>query len=325
NDILDFSLMEAGKLTLHSTPFSLVEFYAEISQITEVLAQQKKIYFTVKPLPEGLPEKVLADEARLKQALLNVIGNAVKFTAKGFIKISVHWIETRSDTVSLEFVVQDTGVGILDSDLPRLFKPYMQADQKRTRRFGGTGLGLAITASIVEAFGGKIAVQSTKGVGSWFSLQIPLKIAPKEKKPQFPSAVQNESTQKIADSYPLHILVVEDEPVNQIVITESLRLLGYEARVVSSGFEAINLVEKEDFDLILMDIQMPALSGIEATERILQLPERAHCKIIAVTADTSNENRNQCAAAGMVDFLMKPYTLPALREVILKWAKKNHL
>lgn len=323
NDILDFSVIDAGKLVLHSAPFSPQEFLDDITQVAHALVKDKRLELVVHPLPANFPQKVNADEARLKQALLNLLGNAIKFTQRGKVVLTCKLVEIKHNAALVEFSVEDTGIGINENDLGKLFKPYMQADQRTARRFGGTGLGLAITASIVEAFGGKISVESNIGVGSRFAFQIPLPVEQKKWYTISPKTPAAQSTDKIAGEYPMRILVVEDELVNQIVITESLRLLGYDARVVSSGFEAVASATQEKFDLVLMDIQMPQLSGIETASRILALPGCENYRIIAVTADASNENRQNCSSSGMVDFLMKPYTLAALREMLLRWAPKN--
>lgn len=323
NDILDFSVIDAGKFSLTKTAFPLPECLDEVMALGKTLLKDKNVKLTMSPLPSDFPLKIYSDQARIRQALLNLVSNAVKFTESGYIHLNCTVLEKTPKQITVEFSVEDTGIGISEEDQQNLFKPYTQADQTISRRYGGTGLGLVISSRIIEALGGNIFVSSLPGKGSCFFFTLEFEI---------PDAVETSATtllnppvkidSEFASRYPLKLLVAEDDVVNQVVITESLRVLGYRATMAENGKEALEWVAREHFDLILMDVQMPEVSGIAATERIRKMPDGKKLIIIALTADSSVENQRKCFDAGMDDFLMKPFNLAALQNALMKWSQK---
>lgn len=323
NDILDFSVIDAGKLSLNKSAFSLSNCLEEIVALGRTLVKDKNVKLTLAPLPPDFPAQVISDQARLRQALLNLVSNAVKFTEHGYIHLSCNVLEAGEEFYRVEFSVEDTGIGISEEEQQHLFKPYTQADQTISRRYGGTGLGLVISSRIIEALGGVIYLSSLPDKGSCFFFSVPLQIPPRaESAPQPGVGTPQSIGTDFAVRYPLRILVAEDDVVNQVVITESLRVLGYRITMADNGKEAIEIVERSVFDLVLMDVQMPEVSGIEATQRIRKMPGRRDLTIIALTADSSEENKRQCFEAGMDDFLMKPFHMAALQNMLAKWYKK---
>lgn len=321
NDILDFSLIDAGKLSLNKTEFSLAECAEEIMALGRTLIKDKPVELTLAPMPADLPKKIIGDQARIKQTVINLVSNAVKFTERGYVHLSCSLLERKDNIYQVEFSVEDTGIGISEKDQENLFKPYTQADQSIARRYGGTGLGLVISSRIVEAMGGTMHLNSMPGKGSCFFFSIPLEAPVGDTPTPAPIAVSADLGSDFAVRYPLQILAVEDDVVNQVVITESLRVMGYRISMAENARQALELVARNSFDLILMDVQMPEISGIEATEQIRKLPQGGNITIIALTADSSVENQRKCFEAGMDDFLMKPFNLPALQAMLMKWAK----
>lgn len=325
NDILDFSLIDAGKLSLSKTEFSLAECLDEVMALGRALIKDKPVELTMAPFSPDFPAKIIGDQARIKQTIINLVSNAVKFTERGYVHVSCSLLEKTGDTYRIEFSVEDTGIGISEKDQENLFKPYTQADQSIARRYGGTGLGLVISSRIVEAMGGKMLLNSVPGKGSCFFFSIPVEAPTRSTVASPPAAVTPDIGSDFAVRYPLQILAVEDDVVNQVVITESLRVMGYRISMAENARQALELVAQNTFDLILMDVQMPEISGIEATEQIRKLDNGHRITIIALTADSSVENQRKCYEAGMDDFLMKPFNLPALQAMLIKWAKGRRL
>ncbi len=324
NDILDFSVIDAGKLSLNKSVFSLSECLEEVMTLGRTLIRDKNVTLTRAPLPPGVPDKVISDQARLRQVLLNLVGNAVKFTEQGYVHLSFSVLQAWHNIYRIEFCIEDTGIGISEEEQQYLFKPYTQADQTISRRYGGTGLGLVISSRIVEALGGAIFLSSLPGKGSCFFFSILLQAAEEaDAANEAPHSPPMQIGTDFALRYPLKILVVEDDVVNQVVITESLRVLGYRATLADHGRAALDITAHESFDLILMDVQMPEISGIEATREIRKRENGKTFTIIALTADSSVENQRQCFDAGMDDFLMKPFNLAALQNMFIKWSKKS--
>ncbi len=321
NDILDFSLIDAGKLGLNKTEFSLAETLEEVVLLGRTLIKDKPLELTLAPLPPELPDRVVTDQARLKQVIINLISNAVKFTHSGSVVVICGLLAHRGDTYEIEISVEDTGIGIAEKDQEKLFKPYSQADQSISRRYGGTGLGLVISSRIVEALGGKMRLTSALGKGSCFSFSFEAQLPGAEPAKDAELKTVVHSGTDFATRYPLRILAAEDDAVNQVVITETLRSLGYEISLAENGREAVALAESRIFDLIFMDVQMPEMSGIEATAEIRSLTDGDRVVIVALTADSSAENRNKCFAAGIDDFLTKPFNPQALQATLVKWSK----
>ena len=319
NDILDLSKIEAERLMLERIPFRLSEVVDNLSSMVSSRVAEKGLAFTVKIAPELAACTFQGDPLRLGQILLNLAGNAIKFTAEGAILVTVSPAETEGANVLLRFEVRDTGIGIAAGDQARLFTAFEQADGSTTRQYGGSGLGLAISRRLAEMMGGQIGVESAPGAGStfWFTARLEKAEAMVEAA-SLPSWTQAETT--IISKYAgARILLVEDEPINQEVATELLTEVGLVVDQANDGEQAIEMVKNARYDLILMDLQMPRMNGIEATLAIRRLPECQEVPILAMTANAFNEDRQRCLAAGMNDHIGKPVEPGMLFETLLKW------
>jgi CheY-like chemotaxis protein len=266
-----------------------------------------------------MPQHYCGDSTRLRQALLNFIGNAVKFTAQGSVMLAGRVMEEDQESYLLRFEVTDTGSGMTEAQQANLFKPFVQADGSITRKYGGTGLGLVISKNIAELMGGEVGVESHLGEGSTFWMTVRLEKGVEqavEVIQQRSEAVELELRQKHAGA---RILLAEDEPINREVALELLRDVGMTACVAEDGREAVEYLERQVFDLVLMDMQMPNLDGLGATAKIRQLPNGLLVPIVAMTANAFSEDRQRCLAAGMNDFLTKPVDPDVLFATLLKW------
>jgi signal transduction histidine kinase/ActR/RegA family two-component response regulator len=312
NDILDFSKIESGRLEFESVPFSLTDAITEVAALQRTRAAEKGLELTL-TLPPSLPPYVAGDAVRLKQILLNLSGNAIKFTHRGQIEIAAQIVAQDSTRISLRFAVSDTGIGMDEATQKKLFQVFSQGDSSTTRRFGGTGLGLAISQRLAQRMGGLITVSSRPGHGSEFSfvLSLPLS-APPEHVSRGPFGDRNKRLQG-------RVLVVEDDRVNQRVIELLLAKLGLEYATVADGANAVSITTQESFDAILMDCQMPGMDGFEATRRIRAQLAGRPLPIIALTANAMSGDRAACLAAGMDDFLAKPVRQEELRATLARW------
>ncbi len=344
NDILDYSLIEAGKLELEATRFRLADcLMAAQNQVREAAAA-KQLTLTLRQDP-ALPEVVRGDEGRLRQIIVNLLDNAIKFTEQGSIETmvigqllasdaSVSSPETttgdREDNLERPYLlyisVRDTGMGVPVQEQGKLFQKFTQVDNRATRRYGGTGLGLAICKGLTSLMGGEIAVESrgVSGEGSLFRFQVQLLAC-------LDSEWSSDGEEHVAQAHPLvpedppplRILMVEDNRINQKVTLSLLRRIGYYADIVGDGLEAIAQLQQEDYDLILMDLQMPNLDGIAATRRIRrEFPTDRQPYIVALTANTTLEDRRLCFEAGMNDFAKKPIRLAALAAVLARYLRQ---
>ena len=313
NDILDLSKIESGKLDLETIPFSLPQAAGEVVSLLKPVATEKNIPLTLKTAP-GLSAWVTGDPVRLKQVLLNLAGNAIKFTERGQVELIIAGESIDARTARVSFSVRDTGIGIDAHAQARLFQLFTQADNSTTRRFGGTGLGLAISQRLVNQMGGEITVQSTPGHGSTFTFDLVLPLAPA---PLAPSPAPSPA----APTAPLQgrVLVVEDDRVNQLVVKLMLTRLGLSCDIVANGTAGIERALKGPWDVILMDVQMPGIDGLEATRRIHAARPDFDTPIIALTANVMAEDRAACEAAGMNDFLSKPLREEELRACLERW------
>ncbi len=317
NDVLDFSKLSAGKLELEALVFDPRAMVDEVLAMFSTDARLKGIELEA-CIDAAVSGVVIGDPRRLRQVLSNLIGNAVKFTERGKVCVRVG-VERRQDAdVSIAFSVEDTGPGIPIHAQPRLFEPFTQADASMTRRFGGTGLGLAIAANLVRHMGGTIAVRSEPGAGSTFYFTVDLKEAVE---PPVQTRSSDLPPSATATLRALRILLAEDNVINQKVALSQLAKLGCQADVAANGYEALQALEKVDYDLILMDCQMPEMDGYKATAEIRRA-ERAqpgrHVVIIAMTANAMEGDRERCLAAGMDDYLAKPVTIARLSEVLVR-------
>ncbi|MCK6547018.1 ATP-binding protein [Myxococcota bacterium] len=304
-DVLDFSRVEAGRLELAPRPFDL---RAELTGLVEVHRAEARATGVelVLELPEALPSPVFADPDRLLQVLGNLVGNAIKFTKRGSITVTLA-VEEDDCGFRLELRVADTGIGIASQDLPRLFQPFSQVDSSSTRRFGGTGLGLAICARLVELMEGSISVTSAVGRGTTFTFDVRA-----ARPPSSPGVQDHAPAPKLTDGAGLRVLLAEDNPVNQLLGVKLLERAGCTVRLAGDGAAAVELVEAEAFDLVLLDVQMPVLDGLGAARRINELGLERRPRIVAVTASAFASDRQASFDAGMDAFLTKPLRLDAL-------------
>jgi len=326
SDILDLSKIEAGKLSITEKPFHLRACFSEAIELFSADAQQKELdlSFTVAP---DVPDNVVGDFLRLRQVLINLVGNAIKFTDRGSVAVKIAaGSQLPGGKRECTFTVTDTGIGIPEDKKHLLFSPFSQADDSDTRSYGGTGLGLAISRQIVEMMGGTISFESTEGVGSTFSFTVPLGEGVEEvgTAPEAPASVAVASPPVTeAERKPL-ILVAEDDIMASDLLMNILELSGLEANLARTGREAVDMWEKHRYDLIIMDIQMPRLDGISAT-RIIREKEKTtggHIPIVAMTAHAFREDEERCYAAGMDAYLTKPLDLKTGMEVIMNRLQK---
>jgi PAS domain S-box-containing protein len=324
NDILDFSKIEAGKLEMEETYFNLGDVMTGASDLMEVRAREKGLDFTVDLHPE-IPTRLLGDPVRLGQILNNLASNAVKFTAAGGVSIAVSMRETGDESALLCFEVKDTGIGLSQEQINGLFTPFTQADSSTTRKYGGTGLGLTISKRLVELMGGEIWCESVPGKGSVFGFTGRFGInAPSEEeqgKPAGKRRTREEERSLLAALSGARILLAEDNEVNQLVASRILSKAGFEVKIAGNGLEAVEMVKREAFDLVLMDIQMPEMDGLTAARTIRSDPAFADLPIVAMTAHAMSGDREMSLSAGMNDHVNKPINLQELYQALLKWVK----
>ena len=321
NDILDFSKIEAGKLELEKVVFVLPGLVGGVIETFHFQAREKGLDLILE-LPKDLPEFVVGDPGRLRQILINLIGNALKFTAEGSVTLALKEVEDPGKLASIEFMVRDTGVGIEAKKLKNLFSVYTQADATVSNEFGGTGLGLAISKQLAEKMGGSVTVKSKPGEGSVFGFKARFDLASLDQVAEEIKTEEAEKEKNISEETPeaeLCILLVEDNIVNQKVALGMLRKLGYPAQAVNGGNEALDVLKESEFDLVFMDIQMPGLGGLEATKKIRagdvgQMNQEV--PIIAMTAHATRQDRKNCLAAGMNDYIPKPISSDLIYEAM---------
>ncbi|MEK0083016.1 PAS domain-containing protein [Benzoatithermus flavus] len=311
NDILDFSKLEAGKLELELRPLELGALLTDVMAATRLLAGEKGLDFRLEIAPE-LPASVLADSVRLRQLLSNLLSNAVKFTEHGSVTLRARVLGTDGHVLTVRIEVEDTGIGIGEAEQQRLFNAFEQADQSISRRFGGTGLGLAIARRLTELMGGRIGVTSTPGIGSTFWVELPFSLSAAS--PRAETAIADQPQAMVQ---PARVLVVDDVATNRQLIAALLKALGHVVTLAVDGEEAIAKAEAEDFDLILMDVNMPKLDGLSAARAIRAGQGRnARTPIVALTANTFPEEIAACRAAGMNGHLAKPIDRRSLSAML---------
>lgn len=310
NDILDFSKLEAGKVILESVPFNINKCIQACLNVYEQKAAERGLHFSCN-VSAGTPPWVLGDSNRLKQVLLNLIGNAVKFSENGSIDLQLETEKSGEKDLLLCFSIRDSGIGIAESKVTKLFESFNQADASTTREYGGTGLGLAISKGLVEAMGGEISVDSTLTKGSTFKFSIKTKA--------IKSHNEELSTNDTAEtSFSIKVLLAEDNTVNQKIASLLLKRLGCSVNIANNGVEAVKALRLgEEYDLCLMDCHMPEMDGYEATQEIRK--SHSDLKIIALTADVQKENKEKCLSAGMDDFLTKPIRKKDLETILSKY------
>lgn len=348
NDILDFSRLESGRFRIDLESFPIRELIEETVRTLSDSAAEKGLELNCEVQPD-VPIEVVGDAVRLRQVLTNLITNAIKFTERGEVLLSVQLVRRWPQEVRLRFVVRDTGIGISQADQQRIFEPFTQADSSSTRRFGGTGLGLTICAELLRLMGGRLLLQSEIGTGSEFSFMLSFAVSSTDAADYAADAAQDganaaqgldgEDHQHPSRAQPLAIpqdakppgkltvLLAEDTPANQKVVTSILRKRGHEVRVAPDGREALRLFQDQSFDVILMDVQMPQWDGYRATEEIRRL-ERRHQRsptpIIALTAHAMRGDREKCLEAGMDAYLAKPIDVEELLSLVESLADFHH-
>lgn len=318
NDILDFSKVEAGRLDIENLAFDLTEMVNEVVSTLEYSAKKKSIVLRLE-YPNPLAQLIVSDPGRIRQILNNLLSNALKFTSVGFVTLRVITSKV-GQKAKVRFEIQDTGIGITSEVQAKLFEPFSQADSSTTRRYGGSGLGLSISKGLVDLLGGQIGVTSQIGKGSifWVNLEVDLAAGSVPKK-----NIEHVFNIKTARKN-VHILVAEDNQINQMVAVKMLQKMGYKPQAVGNGHEVIKAVLDRKFDLILMDCQMPELDGYETTKALRQLSQDnlRNLPVIAMTANAVAGDKEKCLAAGMNDYIAKPVGPEVLFAVIEKWLAK---
>ncbi len=319
NDILDFSKIEAGKLELDLQDFGLEQLLGEVADQVRSKIELKglDLFFEV---DERLPARLHGDSLRLRQVLLNYLSNAEKFTERGHIQVQVGLLEANAEQLQVEFRVNDTGIGMDEAQCARLFQGFQQADASITRRYGGTGLGLAIARQLSELMGGAVEVSSCPGKGSSFAFSAALQMAADQQMP----AAKADTPLELPQFLGARVLLAEDNELNQQVAAETLRATGCQVDLAADGQQALELLAQRRYDLVFMDMQMPVLDGLAATEQIRRRPELADLPVIAMTANALKRDRDSCLAAGMNDFLSKPFEPKELFAVLRRWLS-DHL
>jgi signal transduction histidine kinase/CheY-like chemotaxis protein len=315
NDVLDFAKIESGKLELEFRSTDLLESAHAVMKIVAPLAARKKLEIGLRE-EQDAKGRWITDPTRLRQILLNLVNNAVKFTENGHVWIDIGVCETSNSSAQIQFSIHDTGIGIAPTQMTQLFRPFSQADSSTSRRFGGTGLGLAICQRLVDSMGGKIWVESSLGVGSTFYVRLPMQR--EISKSAETSLEKSALPAHLAQNYPLRILVAEDNLVNQKLIQRLLGKLGYDAVVVSSGKQALDILMSTPFDLVLMDIQMPEMDGLDATRKIRSAASVQQPTVVAMTAGALTADKEACLSAGMDDYIAKPIALEKLVAVLIR-------
>ena len=313
NDILDFSRIERGALELECLTFNLLELLQSSIQVFQYSAQQRGLELNLQ-VPDGLEQlEVQGDPTRIRQILVNLIGNALKFTEAGSIRVETHWQPLDKQVLWFSCAVHDSGIGISPERLEHMFDAFQQADTSISRRYGGTGLGLPIARTLAERMGGTLTAQSQEGRGSTFILEIPLPFSRETKHLVHSGLLEESQGQGQA------VLMVDDNPVNQTVIEAMLRSLGYEVSHVGDGAQAVYCIERQAFAAVLMDCRLPIMDGYEATRQIRRFKSAADLPIIALTANALQGDREACLSAGMNDYLAKPFKRVDLQRVLQRW------
>ena len=316
NDILDFSKMEAGKMELDCAPFALEEAVTQVVDLhrTALASDAVKIELEFDP---SIPPWLFGDNIRVCQVITNLLGNAVKFTAKGWVRLTCSLVERKQDSVLLCVSVEDTGIGMTEAQVRRLFTAFDQADASTTRKFGGTGLGLAISRQLVHLMGGTIEARSAEGKGSAFSFTLDLPLCDTAQQAENMRPAQEDTLQR--DLEGCRILLAEDNAINRIIACEILQQLGAVVDEAHDGLEAVEKVQKNEYDIVLMDIQMPQMDGLTATRILRKNPRFQNLPIIAMTAHAMSKDYQESLDAGMQEHVTKPIDPQLLCAAIQRW------
>lgn len=315
NDILEISEIESGQIKLKNKRFNPINLVKSIINFYAISAISKNIELSYE-IEKNIPEIIIADSGKIREILNNLIGNAVKFTEKGFVQVRVRINETDSQNKILIFEIEDTGLGISENGQKILFERFTQIDQSYTRKFGGTGLGLSISKELAELMGGKISLQSILGKGSIFYLQVPVKTVSENIISYKRNNIHRESINSKRYLYSLNILLAEDNKTNQKIIKELLNKLNHKVTIAENGLSAVQKFDPDKFDLVILDIEMPVMNGFDAARNIKKLDKENKVPVIALTAHSGDEVKDRVYSAGMVNFAEKPIDLISLRNLI---------
>jgi signal transduction histidine kinase/CheY-like chemotaxis protein len=314
NDILDFSKIEAGQLSIEEVPFDPHELLQDVRDLLEIKASQRGLLLIVDVAAE-VPHRLCGDPTRIRQILINLVGNAIKFTHDGHVALRVKAISLGDVRVLVDFAVEDTGIGIAPEQQRNVFEAFTQADSSTTRRYGGTGLGLAICTRLTRLMGGELTLHSELGRGSTFQVRVPMRIDDAEP-PQVLSKRQSTSPAEFDG----RVLLVEDNQENRVLAVQLLQHFGCRVEFASDGAEALAKLQEHKFDLVFMDCHMPNLNGYDATREIRRLePTGQHLTIIALSASVLPEERQKCIDVGMDDYVAKPFSRRDLQQVLERW------
>jgi signal transduction histidine kinase/response regulator RpfG family c-di-GMP phosphodiesterase len=317
DDILDFSTLE-DQMELKEYPVKLQDCVEEAVGQLSMEAAEKGIglFSSIHP---NVPPLIIGDSARLRQILVNLIGNAVKFTKQGQVSVLVLTVSQKDEQCEIQFVVQDTGIGIPQDKLAQLFQPFYQADSSPTRKYGGTGLGLVISKRLVELMGGRVWVESEEGKGSTFCFTIQAAEAPEATRVA-ETKLKPKLDPELAERLPLRVLVADDSGVSRKLALAILQKMGYSADAVTNGLDALHMLQMRDYDIIFMDVQMPEMDGLEATRNIVEnWPADRRPRIIAMTANVLKGDREKCLEAGMDDYIGKPIHIEEIQDALEHW------
>lgn len=322
NDILDYTKLEAGKYKIRYTEMDIKEVIENTVNLQRPIADNKNLLLDCQ-IGANAPKTLIGDPQRVEQVLNCILSNAIKFTTNGGVRVKVAFIEETPTQVRVRIAVADSGIGISEQDKEKLFKRFSQVDSSNTRKFGGTGLGLVITKQIVELMNGTIQVQSKEGIGSTFIIELPMEVVVKE---EVAEEMTDASIFSMESSSRIHVLVAEDEPVNQQVIGKLLGMAGYSYDIAGNGQAAVDLFKERHYDVGLFDVQMPVMDGLEATKLIREIEAQRgtgeHLPIIAVTARAMFGEKEKILEAKLDDYVAKPYVLEDIVAAINKYTGK---
>ncbi|SMO97093.1 response regulator [Gracilimonas mengyeensis] len=327
NDILDLAKVEAGKMEVEEIPFDLKESIEELRKLIAFSAEHKERVAVKSSIDPGIPEEVLGDPMRIRQILLNFGNNAVKFTEEGEIELKAEILSEDEEAINFRFAVKDTGIGIPEKKRQQIFDPFSQADASTTRKYGGTGLGLSICKQLSELMKGKVGVESNEGEGSEFWFEVQLSKVRMQEKPEDRDDLGDEilEGQMTDGDSELHILLAEDNQSNQLLAQRMLAEDGVHITLAKNGKEAVEKYKKEHFDIVIMDVYMPGIDGVEATQLIRKFGEErdTYTPIIAISASVMPKDKKRIFDAGVDDFLGKPIAKKYLIDKIRKWTTEN--
>jgi CheY-like chemotaxis protein len=317
---LDLSKIDAHQLTIENTIFNLDEMLGTLNRMFSLNAQAQNLGFTIN-CEDRIHRLLYGDPLRIRQILTNLLSNAFKFTEMGEVTLNVSQLKSSPIAITLNFQINDTGIGMTEEQIETLFKPFVQADNSISRRFGGSGLGLAISRNLVQLMGGKIQVNSKPSIGSSFSFQISFATA-NQKSSDYQRREADKAPQELREIARKlrgkRVLLTEDNRVNQLVASKMLGKLGLLVDIANNGKEAIQYLQDKSYDVVLMDIQMPVMDGLEATRQIRMDPRFVSLPIIAMSAGVTLDERTACADAGMTGFIPKPIETAELANKLAK-------